>query len=351
VYHGERALEDAMALRVVQWNTGIVGANSVRGIAAHPELDLVGCFAYGAEKKGVDVGTLCGIEPLGIEATGDAEALLGLSPDCVLYTPLFPDIDLMVRILESGINLVSTSYFITGRSFGAKERERLENAARRGGVSLYGTGVNPGFANAIALAATGICQQVDRISVLESVDCTHYPSAESWRACGLGRPMDDPEIAGMAQSLTSVFQDAVEWMAGALHLELDEIRFDVEFAEATERVELGFMTIEKGCATGLRHCWSGIAGGKPVIELVLVWMLGYTMEPSWPIENGYVIEVDGLPSVRARVEAIYPDDTPDFGIVTAMPAVHAIEHVCAAPPGVVLGHDLPMVVASHMAGP
>ena len=62
-------------------------------------------------------------------------------------------------------------------------------------------------------------------------------------------------------------------------------------------------------------------------------MLGYTMRPSWPIENGYVIEIDGLPSIRARIETVYPDEVPDFGIVTAMPAVHAVEHVCAAPPG------------------
>ncbi len=339
-----------MTLRVVQWNTGIVGANAVRGMALHPGLEVVGCFAYGSDKKGVDVGTLCGIEPLGVEATGDVEALLALRPDCVLYAPLFPDVDVMLRILESGINLVSTSYFITGRCFGEEDRERLERAAQRGGVSLYGTGVNPGFANAMALATSGICQRVDRISVLESVDCTHYPSAESWRACGLGRPMDDPEIAGMAQNLTSVFQDAVEWMAQALRLDLDDIRFDVEFAAATQQVELGYMTIDKGCATGLRHCWTGLADGKPVIELVLVWMLGYSMEPRWPLENGYVIEIDGLPSVRTRVEVEYPEGAPDFGIVTAMPAVHAIERVCAASPGIVLAHELPMMVASGVDG-
>ncbi len=88
-----------------------------------------------------------------------------------------------------------------------------------------------------------------------------------------------------------------------------------------------------------------------MIELVLVWMLGYAMEPSWPLENGYVIEIDGLPSVRTRVEVEYPEDTPDFGIVTAMPAVHAIERVCAAAPGIVLAHELPAIVASDVTGP
>ena len=339
-----------MVLRVVQWNTGIVGSAGVRAIAAHPDLELVGCHAFGPDKQGRDVGTICGLEPSGISATADVDALLALRPDCILYTPQFPDVDLMVRMLEAGINVVSTSYFITGRSFGAGEAERLEAAARRGGASLYGTGINPGFANIFALLSSGVCQRVDRISVLESVDSTHYDSAETWRACGLGRPVDDPEIPELARATTSVFQDAVEMMAAALGATLDEIRYDVEFAAATATVELGYMTIEKGCATGMRQCWSGLVDGRPLIELPIVWTLGYTMEPSWPVENGYVIEIDGLPSVRSRIEILHPESGsgPDFGMNTVMPAVHAIAQVCAAPPGIVLAHELPLLAARRM---
>ncbi|MCH2172034.1 dihydrodipicolinate reductase [Myxococcota bacterium] len=344
-----------MSLRVVQWCTGIVGTSAVRAMLRHPGLEVVGCFAYSEEKRGADVGSLCGVDPIGVEATDDVEALLALRPDCVLYNPLFPDVEEMVRILEAGINLVSTSYFITGRSryFGTEGIERLEAAARRGGVSLYGSGVNPGFANTVGLLATGVCQHVTRVSVLESVDCTHYASAETWEACGLGRPIDDPEIHAMARSLTAVFEDAVDLMARALRVELDEIHYESEFAVATHKTELGFMTIDRGCAAGIRHCWSGRVGGHTLIELPIVWTLGYTLEPKWPIEDGYVIEVDGLPSVRSRVSMVYPQDSagPDFGTVTAMPAVHAMEAVCAAEPGIVLAHELPMTVAASVAGP
>ncbi len=342
-----------MTLRIIQWTTGIVGSAGVRAIAAHPELELVGCFAWSPDKQGRDAGELCGLAPMGVRAVGDVDMLLALRPDCVLYTPQFPDVDVMVQILEAGINLVSTSYFITGRSFAAGEAERLDAAARRGGASLYGTGINPGFANVFALLSSGVCQRIDRISVLESVDSTHYGSAATWRACGLGRPVDDPAIPAMAKSLTSVFQDAVEMMADALAIELDEIRYDVEFAAATETVELGYMTIDKGCACGLRHGWSGHVDGRPVIELPLVWTLGYTMQPSWPVENGYVIEIDGLPSVRSRIEILHPESEsgPDFGMNTVMPAVHAIAPVCAARPGIIAAHELPLIVARRMLGP
>ena len=336
-----------MALRVVQWNTGIVGAAGVRAIAEHPRLELVGCYAWSDDKVGRDAGELAGTVRLGVEATRDVDALIGLRPDCILYTPQFPNVDHLVAMLEAGIHVVSTSYFITGRSYGAADLARLDAAAKRGGASLYGTGINPGFANAFALLSTGVCQRVDRVSVFESVDSTNYGSAETWEACGLGRPVDDPALPAMARATTSVFQDAVEMMATALEAPLDEIAYDVEFAAATATVELGYMTIEKGCATGMRQCWSGLVDGRPLIELPIVWTLGYTMEPSWPVENGYVVEIDGLPSVRSRIEIVHPEDGrgPDFGINTVMPAIHAIEDVVAAPPGIVLANALPLPAA------
>ena len=100
----------------------------------------------------------------------------------------------------------------------------------------------------------------------------------------------------------------------------------------------------------MRQCWSGILDGKPLIELPIVWTLGYTMEPSWPVENGYIIEIDGLPSVRSRIEILHPESEsgPDFGMNTVMPAINAIAQICAAPPGIVLAHELPLLTARGM---
>ena len=93
-----------MPIRIVQWTTGNVGKRSVRAVVAHPELELVGCYAWSDDKAGRDVGELCGIEPVGVEATNDVDALLALRPDCVVYNPMWPDTDELVRILEAGVN-------------------------------------------------------------------------------------------------------------------------------------------------------------------------------------------------------------------------------------------------------
>jgi len=77
--------------RVVQWTTGNVGKQSVAAIAAHPDLELIGCFAWSPDKAGRDVGELCGLAPIGVAATNDVDALLALKPDCVVYNPLWID--------------------------------------------------------------------------------------------------------------------------------------------------------------------------------------------------------------------------------------------------------------------
>src|SRR5437763_5696401 len=107
-----------MSLRVVQWTTGNVGQRSVRAVVSHADLELVGCYAWSPDKVGRDVGELCGIQPLGVLATDDIDALIALEPDCVVYNQMFADVDTLVRVLEAGINVVTTSEFITGHRLG-----------------------------------------------------------------------------------------------------------------------------------------------------------------------------------------------------------------------------------------
>ena len=269
----------AKMLDVVLWTIGVVGKAAAPAIHNHPAMRLVGCYTMSAEKDGVDVGTLAGVGPMGVKATRDIDALLALKPDCILYAPQFPDVDHMVRILESGCNIVSTAYFMNGRAFGEQAFARVRTAALKGGASIYGTGINPGFANVLGLLATSACARVDRISVLESVDCTNYASRGTWEAMGIDRPLNDPDVPAFIKKGTPSFREAVDVMADALNVPLDDVRFDVEFGAATEHVDLGYMTIRKGHIAAIRGTWSGWVAGRPFIELKIAWKLGYKLEP------------------------------------------------------------------------
>src|SRR5262245_43199642 len=110
-------------LRIVQWTTGKVARQSIKAILERPDLELVGLYAFSKEKVGQDVGDLAGLgRKVGVKATNDLDALLALRPDCVVYMPLHPNVEEMVRLLRGGANVVTTASFMTGRGYGEPAR-------------------------------------------------------------------------------------------------------------------------------------------------------------------------------------------------------------------------------------
>jgi 2,4-diaminopentanoate dehydrogenase len=196
--------------RVVQWTTGNVGKSSVQAITANPTLELVGCYAWSPEKIGRDVGELCGMDPLGVLATNDVDALLALKPDCVVYNPMWLDVGELVRILSAGVNVVATAAFITGHNLG-EGRDRIIEACRLGGSTMFGTGISPGFAELLAIVSATICDRVDKITINEAADTTFYDSPATEIPVGFGKPIDHPDLQTMTAEGTAVFGRPCGW--------------------------------------------------------------------------------------------------------------------------------------------
>jgi len=349
-----------LTYRIVQWTTGNVGKRSVRAITANPTLELVGCFAWSPAKVGRDVGELCGIEPLGVKATNDVEALLALKPDCVVYNPMFPDVHELVRILGAGVNVVGTAGFITGHCLGAG-RDRLTEACELGGSTIFGSGINPGFTQLLAIVSAGLCERVDKIAVVEAIDTTIYNSPATEIPMGFGYPIDRPDLGAITEKGSGVFADAVFVIADALGAELDDVRCEAEYAQTTEDLHLpGAWTIAKGCVAGIDVRWKGIVGDSDVIELRGRWRKGQSLDPDWELDMGYTIEVQGQPTIKTTLQFCPPPDfqgetLDDFimlGLtVAAMPAITAIPAVVAAPPGIATYNDLPLLLPRGVLRP
>ena len=341
--------------RVVQWTTGNVGKSSVEALAKNPNYELIGCYAWSKDKAGRDVGELVGIEPLGIAATNDVDALLALKPDCVVYNPMWIDVDELARILSAGVNVVASASFITGHNHG-EGRAKLEEACQKGGSTLFGSGVSPGFAELLAIVAANGCARVDKVTIAEASDTTFYDSPDTETPCGFGKPIDDPDLQPMAAQGTAVFAEAVRLVADALGVELDEIVCEAEYAQTTADVEMASWTIKAGCVAGVFASWQGRVGGKTVVDLNVRWRKGQTLDPDWKVEGDpWKITIDGLPTVTMQVGFLPPPDfvenaktIEDFmglgHIITAMPPIHAIPAVVAAPPGIATYNDLQLTL-------
>ncbi|MFI5509688.1 dihydrodipicolinate reductase [Mycobacterium sp. NPDC051804] len=339
--------------RVVQWTTGNVGKSSVEAIAKNPNYELVGLYAWSNDKVGRDAGDLAGIDPLGVKATNDVDALLALKPDVVVYNPMWIDVAELVRILEAGVNVVASASFITGHNLG-DGRAKLEDACQRGGSTLFGSGVSPGFAELLAIVATTACDRVDKITIAESADTTLYDSPDTERPVGFDKKIDDPELQPMAEKGTAVFAEAVQLVADAVGIELDEVKCVSEYAQTTEDLPMASWTIKAGHVAGVYASWQGIANGKTVIDINVRWKKGQTLDPDWQLDgDGWKITIDGRPTVNMQVGFLPPPDMienaktlEDFfvlgHIMTAMPPIHAIPAVVAAAPGIATYNDLPL---------
>jgi 2,4-diaminopentanoate dehydrogenase len=348
--------QGAAPLRVVQWTTGNVGRQAVGAIVSHPELELVGVYAHDPAKVGKDAAELCGLdEPTGVLATGDVDELLALAPDCMVYAALHMDADEVAPILRAGINVVTTSEFLTGTSIGPAATETLASAAIEGGASMFGAGVNPGWVQLFAGISGGISRDVRSIEVNESADVTLFADDANFEAVGWGRPGGDPGHAEDVEAATLVFADGLDVLAALVGLTLDERRCTVEFAHATEELDIPGMVIPKGHVAGMDVRWDGVVDGTVRLTVRQRWIIGNLIEPAWTVDFGYLVEVAGDPNVRIKLD-LWPDgDLAGMGVdefrdigmrITAVPVVNAIPAVCAAAPGLCTYADLPVITTS-----
>ncbi len=345
--------------RVFQVATGNVGTEMIKRIAAHPDLELIGLHCYSPDKVGRDAGEIAGLAPNGVIATGSVDEIIAAKPDVLTFHGVFPDEDLYVKVLEAGINIVTTADWITGwhrdtnhpHRSGRPVSEVLAAAAAKGGATFYGTGMNPGLNQILGVVCSADVAEIENVTTIESVDVSCHHSADTWKEVGYGLPVDDPRLPGMLERYTRVFADSVLLMADCFDIHLDEVKFDYELGAATKDVDLGWYQLPKGSLGGSYIKYQGMVGGVPRIETHLEWQMTPHTDPSWDIKGCYITQIQGDPCVynkhmifpKPGVDLSDPTSFASIGMtVTGLPALNAIGSVVAAPPGLLTSADLPL---------
>lgn len=353
-------------MRVVVWSTGGVGSIAVDAIRRRPDMELVGVWVHSPDKVGRDVGELAGGEPLGLTATDDADALIALAPDCVVYAASGPDRDGgavpdYLRLLAAGINVVSTtstslihppSYFVPDW------RDQLEAAAVAGGVSFYGSGIFPGFgSDAMALLMTTLSKSIRRITVSEVALNDHYPVADvMMNAMGFGRPLDYQPTLATPGFIEMAWQAPIRLIADGLGVQVSEIRGTLD-RELTDRdIEVAFGTIEAGTCGAVRTRAAGMVDGREAIVLEHVIRMARDVAPDWPtseFDATYRVDIDGDPDIHCAL-TLGAAEGHGAGraamAATAMRVVNAIPYVVAADPGLLSSLDVPMTLPRYVFG-
>jgi len=345
------------ALRVVVWSTGGIGSIAVRAVQRRADLDLVGVWVHSPDKVGRDAGELAGGEPIGVVATDDVDALLALRPECVVYAASGPDQDAAavpdyVRLLEAGVNVVTVSSWglIHPPSYDAAWRRQLEDAAARGGASLYASGIEPGFAaDQLPLLLMTQSNSIRSIRASEFALYDTYPVAfMMMEVMGFGRPLDHEALLAAPGALLSAWGPVIGLIADALGVEVEEIREQVDRVATDRTLEVACGTIDAGTCGAIRTQAVGVVNGREAIVIEHVNRMAADLAPEWPIgdrDGTYRIVIEGDPDIECSMAVGDPASASAGAMVaTAMRVVNAVPYVVAAAPGLRTSLDLPITV-------
>lgn len=347
----------ARSLRTVVWATGGVGSIAIDAIARRPDLDLVGVWVHSPDKVGRDAGELAGREPVGVAATDDADALIALRPDCVVYAACGPERDAgavpdYLRLLRAGINVVSTtstSLVYPPAYYAPAWRDELQAAAVGGGASFYASGVFPGFgSDQLALLLATQSKSIDVLTVTEVSLNDHYPVADVMMdGMGFGRPLDFEPMLATPGFIEMAWRAPIHLMADGLGVEVTEVTGTLDRRSTDRDIQVAFGTIAAGTCGAVRTRAAGVVDGREAIVVEHIIRMARDVAPDWPNSESdatYRVDIQGDPDVHC---AMTLGDAEGHGAgraamaATAMRVVNAIPYVVDAPAGLLSSLDLP----------
>lgn len=336
--------------RVVQWATGSMGRTALRRVLDDPQHELVGAYVYSPKKAGKDAAELARRPAIGIPATNSRDAICALAADVVLHTPritlpydaLVDDVEALLR---SGKNVVSTAGFHYPQAHGEPYAGRLRQAALDGGVTLAGVGVNPGLiVERIALAATAMSHELERVAIFEMVDASAMTAPEFvFGLMGLNTDPAETDIrqGPLADLYGGLFSEVLYFAAAELGTSVREIVPDHRLTLATQDLTIAAGVIGKGRVAATEWRWTAHTVAGPSILMSILWTADPGLHGTETLGH-WTVEITGRPNIRMTMDISESDPAmpPSRALTDAVIAVamRAIPGVIAAPPGLFAYH-------------
>ena len=329
-------------IRVIQCGLGVIGQNAARLVLEKQSLHLVGAVDPSPRFAGRDLGEVLGLKrKLGVRVAPTLPAALERArADAVLHctgSSFAGVFQQFADIVRSRLHCVSSCEEALMPHYRApKLAAQLDRLCARHGVSVLGTGVNPGFVmDTLAAITTAVCQRVDTVRVLRVVDAGTRREALQ-RKVGAG--LTAAEFRKLAKGLKIRhvgLTESLVFVAEALSWNLDEVDETIAPVLAERSITTRFLKVPKGRAAGVRQVATGWRRGRKILELELQMFVGAKN----PRDE---IVVEGTPPMRLVVDGGTAGD-----LATPAILVNCLPRVVEAKPGLqtMLTIGLPRAIA------
>jgi 4-hydroxy-tetrahydrodipicolinate reductase len=302
-------------VRVAIVGLGAIGREVFRAARARAGLEITAvadpAFA------GRDAGEVAEVGPSGLTvAASAAEALAGGAADVALVLTGSSVAD-MVPVIEAaaaeGADVISTCEDLAHADLGSPELARkIDARARSAGITVVGTGVNPGFVmDRLPLTLAAACVRVDRVQVYRVVDAAKRRGPLRAKV-GAGLTVEEFR-AGVAERRLGHrgLPESCALVGLGLGWVFDELR------SAIDPVVADRPGIAPGRVAGLRQSAVGVRGGHEIVRLDLEMSVGA------PDPHDRIV-IEGDPPLDVLVRGGTHGDRGTVGtVLSAFPAVIA----------------------------
>lgn len=329
-------------IKVLQCGLGSMGSLMARIALDKRELELVGAVARRKSLHGTDLGEYLDDERArGLKIVNDLQCAAAATDAVAVMTAtgsfLSEESVILRDAIGMGLNVVSIAEEMAYPQMADEEQANfIDSAAREQGVTVLGTGINPGFVlDLLIIALTGICRRVDSIYAERVNDLAPY-GGKVMQTQGIGLTPEAFEEGLRSGTVVGHigFRQSLGMIADAIGFELDDI-VEERVPIVAQKARTGaHIEVAPGMVAGCRHTARGYRAGQVLIELVHPQQIEPAAENQKTWDR---LVIEGEPHIELKVE-------PEMagGLGTASIAVNMVPLVVAAEPGLKTMKDLPV---------
>ncbi len=330
-------------IRIAIWGFGAMGSGIAEVLLRKIGVEIVGVCDIAPQRVGHSIFELLKIERgerPEVIVDGDIVKVLATKPQvCILATDsftkkAFPKIK---TIVEAGINVISTAEEMSyPRAQNPELAEQIDALAKEYGVTVLGTGINPGLMmDLLAICLSGCMTDVKSVMCKRVNSLSPFgPAVMEEQGVGLSvadfeKGVKDGTLAGHVG-----FAESVGMIAEALGWKVDKFEQQMKPIVTTidRRSPYGFA--KAGDVAGVNMTGQGYVDGEVKIDMIHPQQIEPEMEGT---HTGDYIVLKGTPEVNMSNQ---PEV--DGGIGTIAMCVNMIPHVINARPGLKTMIDMPV---------
>ena len=328
--------EQSRAVRIVHIGLGQIGTQLARLTAERRGLVGVAAVDPSPERVGRTLFEVCDAGSQSVRVAGDLDSALANADGAdVAFHAVASDLATIesqfAELIDRGLNVITTAEELIFPYGAAPDAAaRIDERAKRNGVSVFAAGINPGFLmDRLPAYVSSVCVRVDSIEVTRLVDLGTRRQALRQKM-GVGQSLEavTPRVESRAIGHVGL-RESLDYLADALDWTLTGVRHELSPVVAEKRVARAGEVVEPGQVLGMAEIAEADTADGRRLSLSLTMRL----DAEDPYDE---VRIAGEPPIVLRFSQGVAGDQ-----ATAATVMNAARYVMDAPPGLIARLPLP----------